>query len=162
LPERIQSYTRLSRRRTLKVEAMQRGMQTLHRRLAFGALRRPSPTSLARSFFATGAPSVHAPPGEVLNSLRARGLLDALTHDARHMDAALSRPCTVYAGFDPTADSLHVGNLLIMVTLAHFQRHGHRPICLVRALCLLFRNPTRPARCHIGLGCCLIEFFSYS
>ena len=142
---------------------MQRCLLPLHRRLALGALRQHSPSNLMRSPFATVAPSMHAPPGEVLTSLRARGLLDALTHDARHMDAALSRPCTVYAGFDPTADSLHVGNLLIMVTLAHFQRHGHRPICLVRAritstfffffvlLALNRHLPQNKARRRVGL-----------
>jgi len=38
---------------------------------------------------------------------------------------------TLYAGFDPTAPSLHVGNLLVIMCMAQFQRHGHRPIALV-------------------------------
>jgi hypothetical protein len=38
---------------------------------------------------------------------------------------------TLYAGFDPTAPSLHVGNLLLIVLLTHFQRAGHLPIALV-------------------------------
>lgn len=38
---------------------------------------------------------------------------------------------TLYSGFDPTAASLHVGNLLPLVTLHHFMRYGHRPIALV-------------------------------
>lgn len=37
----------------------------------------------------------------------------------------------VYAGFDPTADSLHIGNLLVIIGLIHFQRAGHHPIALV-------------------------------
>lgn len=37
----------------------------------------------------------------------------------------------IYAGFDPTADSLHIGNLLVIIGLIHFQRAGHRPIALV-------------------------------
>lgn len=37
----------------------------------------------------------------------------------------------IYAGFDPTADSLHIGNLLIIIGLIHFQRAGHSPIALV-------------------------------
>ncbi|CAG9767262.1 unnamed protein product [Ceutorhynchus assimilis] len=40
-------------------------------------------------------------------------------------------PQTVYAGFDPTADSLHVGNLLVLVNLLHWQRAGHQPIALL-------------------------------
>lgn len=38
---------------------------------------------------------------------------------------------SVYAGFDPTADSLHVGNLLVIMGLIHCQRGGHQPIALV-------------------------------
>ncbi len=38
---------------------------------------------------------------------------------------------TVYAGFDPTADSLHIGNLLVLVGLLHFQRAGHTPVALL-------------------------------
>ena len=37
---------------------------------------------------------------------------------------------TVYCGFDPTADSLHIGHLVPLLCLARFQRHGHRPIAL--------------------------------
>lgn len=40
-------------------------------------------------------------------------------------------PQHIYAGFDPTADSLHVGNLLVILGLIHFQRAGHHPIALV-------------------------------
>lgn len=42
-----------------------------------------------------------------------------------------SNPQCIYAGFDPTADSLHVGNLLVILGLIHFQRSGHHPIALV-------------------------------
>ena len=38
------------------------------------------------------------------------------------------KPSVVYAGFDPTAPSLHVGNLLVITTLLHFQRAGHKVI----------------------------------
>lgn len=43
----------------------------------------------------------------------------------------LKKPQTIYAGFDPTADSLHVGNLLIITTLIRFLREGHQVICLI-------------------------------
>ncbi|XP_040582785.1 tyrosine--tRNA ligase, mitochondrial [Lepeophtheirus salmonis] len=43
----------------------------------------------------------------------------------------LEKPRTVYAGFDPTASSLHVGNLLILISLIHAQRGGHRAIALI-------------------------------
>ena len=41
------------------------------------------------------------------------------------------KPQTIYSGFDPTADSLHVGNLLIIMALLHCQRAGHNVIALV-------------------------------
>lgn len=40
-------------------------------------------------------------------------------------------PQHIYAGFDPTADSLHIGNLLVIIGLLHFQRAGHNPIALI-------------------------------
>lgn len=43
----------------------------------------------------------------------------------------ITKPQTIYAGFDPTADSLHIGNLLVIMGLIHCQRGGHQPIALV-------------------------------
>lgn len=43
----------------------------------------------------------------------------------------INKPQTIYAGFDPTADSLHIGNLLVILGLIHCQRGGHQPIALV-------------------------------
>jgi hypothetical protein len=43
----------------------------------------------------------------------------------------LSKPQCVYAGFDPTADGLHFGNLLVIMTLLHMLRNGHRVVCLI-------------------------------
>lgn len=76
-----------------------------------------------------------------LAALRARGMLAAATHqDAGtaidklvRAQAASSAPVSVYCGFDPTAESLHLGNLLQGIALRHFQRAGLRPILLVRA-----------------------------
>jgi len=48
--------------------------------------------------------------------------LDAYLNDARR---------TIYVGFDPTADSLHIGSLIPVMGLAHAQRNGHRPLVLV-------------------------------
>lgn len=59
-----------------------------------------------------------------------RGLLQQQTHET--LPAELEKgPMTLYCGFDPTADSLHVGSLVPIMGLAHFQRAGHRPIALV-------------------------------
>jgi tyrosyl-tRNA synthetase len=65
-----------------------------------------------------------------LDELRWRGFLEATTSD--DLDTFLSEsPRTIYVGFDPTADSLHLGNLIPVMGLAHAQRHGHRPLVLV-------------------------------
>ncbi len=65
-----------------------------------------------------------------LEELRWRGFLEAATSD--DLDAFLSEAArTIYVGFDPTADSLHLGNLIPVMGLAHAQRHGHRPLVLV-------------------------------
>lgn len=49
----------------------------------------------------------------------------------------VTSPTTIYAGVDPSASSLHVGNLLPLLGLLHFQAHGHQSICLVRYLKLM-------------------------
>ena len=67
---------------------------------------------------------------DILDDLRARGLV----HDSTDADALRDRlaegPTAVYAGFDPTADSLHVGNLVPLLLLRRFQEFGHRPVAL--------------------------------
>ena len=61
--------------------------------------------------------------------LQWRGLLqDATEGAAEHLAEA---PRTGYIGFDPSASSLHVGNLLVVMDLVHMQRYGHTPIALV-------------------------------
>lgn len=65
-----------------------------------------------------------------LEELRWRGFLEATTSD--DIDAYLCESRrTMYVGFDPTADSLHLGNLIPVMALAHAQRQGHRPLVLV-------------------------------
>ncbi|XP_058444902.1 tyrosine--tRNA ligase, mitochondrial [Malaya genurostris] len=51
-------------------------------------------------------------------------------------------PQTIYAGFDPTADSLHVGNLLVIIGLLHSQRAGHQPIALLGGATGLIGDPS--------------------
>jgi tyrosyl-tRNA synthetase len=67
----------------------------------------------------------------VVDVLRERGLLDACTNEDELREAAGDGSLSVYCGFDPTADSLHLGNLLGIVVLAWFQRCGHTPIALL-------------------------------
>jgi tyrosyl-tRNA synthetase len=67
---------------------------------------------------------------DILDDLQARGLLLDST-DPVALKARLGEgPISLYAGFDPTADSLHVGNLVPLLLLRRFQEHGHRPVAL--------------------------------
>jgi tyrosyl-tRNA synthetase len=75
-----------------------------------------------------------------LDELAARGLLHQTTEGAAaHLAKA---PVTAYCGFDPTADSLHVGHLLPVMTLVHLQRAGHRPIALVGGATGMIGDPS--------------------
>ena len=66
-----------------------------------------------------------------LDILEERGFVEQKTHE-REIRDALDQGCvTCYIGFDPTASSLHVGSLVPIMSLAHMQRNGHRPIALV-------------------------------
>ncbi len=78
----------------------------------------------------------------LIEELKARGLLAQVSDEtglAEHLDGG-SR--TVYCGFDPTADSLHIGNLVPLLTLRRFQAHGHRPILLLGGATGLIGDPS--------------------
>ena len=76
----------------------------------------------------------------LLTTLRERHLLDAVTSPA--LETALDQPLVVYAGFDPTSDSLQAGNYVTIMALAHFQRAGHRVIALVGGATGLIGDPS--------------------
>ena len=67
----------------------------------------------------------------VLDVLKERGFIEQTTHDQELRDYLNAEQVTCYIGFDPTASSLHVGSLVPIMSLAHMQRCGHRPIALV-------------------------------
>jgi tyrosyl-tRNA synthetase len=66
---------------------------------------------------------------ELIQCLQERGLIDALTSEELRSKAR--SPLKVYVGFDPTADSLHLGNFLGIVALSWFQRFGHTPVVVL-------------------------------
>src|SRR5881296_3005923 len=65
----------------------------------------------------------------ILEELEWRGLIADCT-DRTEFEKRATSPLTLYAGFDPTADSLHVGNLVPLLGLRRFQLHGHHPIAV--------------------------------
>jgi len=66
----------------------------------------------------------------IIDELEARGFIDALTNKDE-VRKQCEQPSHVYIGFDPTADSLHLGNLVGIIALAWFQRAGHTPVALM-------------------------------
>lgn len=67
----------------------------------------------------------------VYDVLKERGLIAQVTHEDEVRELLEKEKVTFYIGFDPTADSLHVGHFLQMVVMKHMQDAGHRPIALV-------------------------------
>jgi len=78
---------------------------------------------------------------QFLDDLKWRGLL-AQTTDETELAKALEKPITAYIGFDPTAPSLHVGNLVVLLVLRRLQLAGHKPIALVGGATGLVGDPS--------------------
>jgi len=79
---------------------------------------------------------------DIIADLRWRGLIHQTTDDENLAKWLLEKPRTLYAGFDPTSDSLHVGSLLPLITLRRFQNAGHRPIALVGGATGMIGDPS--------------------
>ena len=79
---------------------------------------------------------------DIFSELQWRGLIHQTTADDTLQDWLNSGMRTVYAGFDPTADSLHVGSLLPLMMLRRFQKAGHRPIAIVGGATGMIGDPS--------------------
>ncbi|MGL4988530.1 MAG: tyrosine--tRNA ligase, partial [Cetobacterium sp.] len=67
----------------------------------------------------------------VFEVLKDRGYVKQMTHENEMKTLLEKEKVTFYIGFDPTADSLHVGHFIAMMFMSHMQQHGHRPIALI-------------------------------
>lgn len=67
----------------------------------------------------------------VFDTLKERGFIAQCTNEKELRELFDKERVTFYIGFDPTADSLHAGHFIALMAMAHMQRAGHRPICLV-------------------------------
>jgi tyrosyl-tRNA synthetase len=83
-----------------------------------------------------------APLPNLLDVLTERGFLAQSTETADAMRARLAKPTTVYIGFDPTADSVHVGSLVPIMGLYWIQQCGHRPLALIGGATALVGDPS--------------------
>jgi len=77
----------------------------------------------------------------LLEDLEWRGLI-AQSTDRKELETALSKPISLYLGVDPTAPSMHLGNLVVVLVLRRFQLAGHRPIALVGGATGLVGDPS--------------------
>ena len=78
----------------------------------------------------------------VFDVLKERGLIAQTTHENEIRELLGKEKVTFYIGFDPTADSLHIGHFLQMVVMKHMQDAGHRPIALVGGGTAMVGDPT--------------------
>lgn len=78
----------------------------------------------------------------VYDILLERGYIKQLTHQEEIRELLEKEKITFYIGFDPTADSLHVGHFLQMMVMAHMQKAGHRPIALIGGGTAMIGDPS--------------------
>ncbi len=76
----------------------------------------------------------------IIDVLRERGFVEAITSEELHKRA--EQTLNVYCGFDPTNDSLHLGNMVAIMGLAWFQRYGHTPVVLVGGATGMIGDPS--------------------
>jgi tyrosyl-tRNA synthetase len=82
----------------------------------------------------------------LIEDLKARGLIAQTTNEQELEEHLESGAITLYCGFDPTADSLHLGHLVPLLMLKRFQDYGHRPIALVGGATGLIGDPSFKAQ----------------
>ena len=94
---------------------------------------------------------------DIFSELKWRGLIHQTTDDAGLPGWLAAKPRTLYAGFDPTADSLHVGHLVALLILRRFQQAGHRPIALVGGATGMIGDPSGKSEERVLLTADTIE-----
>lgn len=82
----------------------------------------------------------------LLQDLKARGLVAQMTSEEELEKHLSEGSVTLYCGFDPTADSLHIGSLVPLLTLKRFQEYGHKPLALVGGATGLIGDPSFKAQ----------------
>lgn len=78
----------------------------------------------------------------VFDELKARGMVAQMTNEEKIRELLGGKPLSFYIGFDPTADSLHVGHFVQLMVMAHMQKAGHRPIALLGGGTAMVGDPT--------------------
>ena len=81
----------------------------------------------------------------VFDTLKERGLIAQTTHEDEIRELLGKEKITFYIGFDPTADSLHIGHFMQLIVMKHMQNAGHRPIVLLGGGTTMVGDPTGKA-----------------
>src|SRR5512140_3660616 len=89
--------------------------------------------------------SGHADSKSIYDEVQWRGLLNDATEPDKLQERLATGPITLYCGFDPSAESLHVGNLVPLLGLRRFQKYGHKPIALAGGATGLIGDPSGKA-----------------
>ncbi|MGY8789537.1 MAG: hypothetical protein ACKVKR_04470, partial [Pseudomonadales bacterium] len=79
---------------------------------------------------------------QLIDNLNQRGLLTQASAEAELVEHLGERCRTIYCGFDPTADSLHIGSLVPLLALRRIQEAGHRPIALAGGATGMIGDPS--------------------
>lgn len=80
--------------------------------------------------------------GNVFDVLKERGYLEQCTHEDEIRELLGKESVTFYIGFDPTADSLHIGHYIQIMVMSIMQQHGHRPIALIGGGTTMIGDPS--------------------
>jgi len=78
----------------------------------------------------------------VFQELKSRGFIEQTTHDQALESLLADQKISYYIGFDPTADSLHIGSLVPIMAMAHLQRYGHKTVALVGGGTAMIGDPS--------------------
>src|SRR6266540_3343483 len=84
----------------------------------------------------------------VFDALQARGFVQQVSHPEVLRQRLSTERLTFYIGYDPTARSLHIGNLLTIMAMVHMQRAGHRPLVIVGGGTAMVGDPSGKTEMH--------------
>ena len=82
----------------------------------------------------------------VFDVLEESCFIEQMTHEKEIKDLFAKESVPFYIGFDPTADSIHVGHFVSMMVASHMQKHGHKPIILIGGGTATIGDPSRKNR----------------
>ncbi|WP_343189527.1 tyrosine--tRNA ligase [Buchnera aphidicola] len=96
---------------------------------------------------------------KLLNELKQRGLISQITNEKRIIKILKNDIISLYCGFDPTAESLHIGHILPLLCLRLFQIYGHKPIILIGSATSIIGDPSFKNKLRNEINFNIINFW---